>query len=270
MKTVLDGEGNLVGITAAVVVFDLLGYKNFMEANGIVEQLVASEDYIEKSINLASSENHKFFSPDGVIAAPPYVRAKAEEVNGWQKVESIYLMDSIVLYAKVTDDPFSVSMGLIKIMTATNQLFGTLMVNGFPSRNAIAFGSIHVKRSGQGVNVFGEAFLEAYTQMEAQNWIGGILAPSALAELNKIEVFRSSDFVDFTYPNYAVPTKEGAIKCRAQNWPISFKKRPECSNIEEALTLYCGMHNKQVDDRVKSKIIESSKFYRFCLEKIAP
>jgi hypothetical protein len=94
------------------------------------------------------------------------------------KVDYVVFSDSIVLSAK-GDSPES----LIAIAATCSQLLVNLLGEGIPLRGAIAFGDFIRDTVGQSAFVAGRAVIEAYQFEQQQDWIGVMLAPSAVAQV---------------------------------------------------------------------------------------
>ncbi len=90
-------------------------------------------------------------------------------------VKSVVFSDSIVL---TVDDPARDS--LLVLARATSRLICNLLHADIPIRGAIAHGQFSRSILGEGVFVAGPALIEAYQWEQKQNWIGVMVAPSAL------------------------------------------------------------------------------------------
>jgi hypothetical protein len=94
------------------------------------------------------------------------------------EVDFVVFSDSIVLTAK-GDSPQS----LIAVSGACSRLMAHLLNEGIPLRGAIAFGDFVRSRIAESVFVAGRAVIDAYQFEQAQNWVGVMIAPSALAQV---------------------------------------------------------------------------------------
>jgi|SRR5271168_3766126 hypothetical protein len=95
-----------------------------------------------------------------------------------RKVDFVVFSDSIVLTSE-GDSPES----LITIAEACSRLMADLLNKEIPLRGAIACGQYFRSRVANSVFVAGRAVIDAYQFEQAQNWIGIMLAPSALARV---------------------------------------------------------------------------------------
>jgi len=93
-------------------------------------------------------------------------------------VEYVVFSDSIVLTAE-GDGPDS----LLAVARTCSRLLGDLLNEGIPLRGAIAFGSLVRSAIAKSVFVAGRAVIEAYQFEQAQNWVGIMVAPSALSHV---------------------------------------------------------------------------------------
>ena len=95
-----------------------------------------------------------------------------------READFVVFSDSIVLTAK-GDSPES----LIAVAGACSRLLSHLLDEGIPLRGAIAFGDFFRSRVAESVFVAGRAVIDAYQFEQAQNWVGVMIAPSALARV---------------------------------------------------------------------------------------
>lgn len=83
-----------------------------------------------------------------------------------------------------------------------------LILDEIPVRGAIACGDFYADRNNH--LYFGEALIEAYDYGEAQDWIGFILCPSAVAQLDEVRL-PAGERLNYAYSE------------------VPFRKRPACS-----------------------------------------
>jgi hypothetical protein len=95
-----------------------------------------------------------------------------------RRVDYVVFSDSIVLSAK-GDSPDS----LLAVAGTCSRLLVDLLNEGIPLRGAIAFGGFVREAFGESVFVAGRAVIEAYQFEQQQDWIGVMLAPSAVAQV---------------------------------------------------------------------------------------
>lgn len=269
MQTYLDNEGQPIGKTGVVAVFDLLGFKNFVAANDLLEQVSTLEGIVEGAIHSAVSGAEQMLSSDAPFQAPEAYRKRIEKINERQTVGRVLLTDMIALWVETWDDPLAVRTAWTKIIIASNILFGGLLVSGFPACGAVSCGSYHVKFNKMGGTLLGEAFLDGHLEAGRQNWIGCIFSPRAAEETGNISEFVQTKFLDLSYPWFQVPMKKGTPTeaRRALDWSISYRKRPESRDILKALNLYCAMHNKIVDESALQKIKATAEYYLHLLNQ---
>src|SRR5665213_2333069 len=138
MQTFLDNEGQVIGKTGVVAVFDLLGFKNFVAANNLVAQVSTLEGIVEGAIREAVSGTEKMVSPNSPIQPPETYLERIRSINERQAIGHVLLTDMIAFWAEIWDDPLAVRMAWTKIIIASNFLFGNLLVSGFPACGAIS------------------------------------------------------------------------------------------------------------------------------------
>ena len=97
------------------------------------------------------------------------------------EVDYVVFSDSIVLTAK-GDGPES----LIAVAGACSRLLADLLNASIPLRGAIAFGDFFRSRISESVFVAGRAVIDAYRFEQAQDWIGVMVAPSALERVSDL------------------------------------------------------------------------------------
>ncbi|HVS89355.1 MAG TPA: hypothetical protein VHF01_14190 [Candidatus Acidoferrum sp.] len=95
-----------------------------------------------------------------------------------RNVDYVVFSDSIVLSAK-GDSPEP----LVAVAGTCSRLLVDMLNERIPLRGAIAFGGFVRKFFGESVFVAGPAVIEAYRFEQQQNWIGVMLAPSAVAQV---------------------------------------------------------------------------------------
>src|SRR5258708_17948472 len=95
-----------------------------------------------------------------------------------QEIDCVVFSDSIVLNAK-GEGPEP----LAAVAEACSRLLRALLGDGIALRGAIAFGDFVRQSFGESVFVAGRAVIDAYRFEKAQDWIGVMLAPSAVARV---------------------------------------------------------------------------------------
>jgi len=106
-----------------------------------------------------------------------YLECVRDTMQG-QAIDYVVFSDSIVLNAKV-DNPEP----LVAVAGACSRLLGALLNEGIALRGAIAFGGFVRESFGESVFVAGRAVIDAYRYEKLQNWIGVMIAPSAVARV---------------------------------------------------------------------------------------
>jgi hypothetical protein len=97
-------------------------------------------------------------------------------------VKSVVFSDSIVL---TTNDPRPES--LFAIAGACSRLLCDLLETDIALRGAIAYGEFNRSSVGESVFVAGRALIDAYEWERKQDWIGIMIAPSALKTVPNLE-----------------------------------------------------------------------------------
>jgi hypothetical protein len=86
---------------------------------------------------------------------------------------------------------------LLLMCSACSRLMNQLIGNNVPVRGAIAFGDFIRSAVGDGsVFVAGRAIIEAYTYEQLQDWVGVMLAPSALKQVPDLAELCRLNFQD--------------------------------------------------------------------------
>ena len=105
-----------------------------------------------------------------------------QRAKGATAVNYVVFSDSIV-FTVAGDGADS----LIEIAGACSRLISELIMEGIPIRGAIAHGAFVRSAVGESVFVAGRAVIDAYQFEQAQDWIGVMIAPSALARVPDLE-----------------------------------------------------------------------------------
>src|ERR1041384_2915036 len=93
-------------------------------------------------------------------------------------VDYIVFSDSIVITAiGETEQAF------ISVARSCSQLMHALLNQGIPIRGAIAYGAFFRSAVAKSAFVAGRAVIDAYTFEQAQDWVGVMIAPSALRRI---------------------------------------------------------------------------------------
>jgi hypothetical protein len=100
---------------------------------------------------------------------------RLEEATVESQVGYVVFSDSIVLTTK-RNDPES----FIAIAGTCSRLLGDLLSEGIALRGAIVFGDFVRKAVGDSLFVAGRAVIDAYQFEKAQDWVGIMVAPTAL------------------------------------------------------------------------------------------
>lgn len=160
---------------------------------------------------------------------------------GWTKRKesnlSLFVSDSVFLvYPPDEDDP-SGALAVARLAHKVARLIGGALDNDIPLRGAIAYGECFMQTRERPV-FLGKPLAEAYQWSESQEWIGAMLAPSAVGALceGDRDIFRACPNPDLC--EYEVPLKENAVRpplCVAVDWRRSGFwgwKAPELSGNE--------------------------------------
>ena len=105
-----------------------------------------------------------------------------QNATGHTEVNFVVFSDSIVLSAK-GDSPDS----FIAVAGACSRLLNDLLRVGIALRGAISYGSFIREAFGESVFVAGRAVIDAYQFEQAQDWVGIMVSPSALARVKDLE-----------------------------------------------------------------------------------
>jgi len=138
-----------------VALLDVLGFSSFVSSDGAFDRLQQYQQYLHDALG---------------------------KKNGASVVESVVFSDSIVLTTK--DDSEDSFRALI---LRCSRVFGLMLQHEIPLRGAIAHGSYLRSSTGTtGVFVAGKAIIDAYKFETAQDWVGIMLAPSAIAQVRDL------------------------------------------------------------------------------------
>ncbi len=108
-------------------------------------------------------------------------RHSIERATSSSDVKSVVFSDSIVLTAEdVRPESF------LTIAHACSTLMSDLLAADIALRGAIAFGRFTRSNVGEGVFVAGPALIDAYNWENKQDWVGIMIAPSALEAVSDL------------------------------------------------------------------------------------
>ncbi len=123
-----------------------------------------------------------------------------------KKIEIIWFSDTFLLYS--SDDT---GCSFFDIECATRIIIDQYISHGIPVRGAMSCGDFCADRKTN--TFFGPAFIEAYHYGENQNWIGFVLTPSTVSQLDAIHYHLSR--VNYSY------------------WDIPYKKAVYCASAHK-------------------------------------
>ncbi|MBC8555996.1 hypothetical protein [Desulfobacula sp.] len=187
--------------------FDLLGMK----------QLYKSGDPI--SIFLALSKS---------------IEELQKRATAWEDVGYAWFSDTIIIYTK--DDS---ACSFTVIDNITRWYFYFLISGGVPVRGAVACDKFYSDKKNS--LFFGEALIEAYEYGEAQDWIGFLLCPSAVKQLEELDLHAEKRlnyvYTDIPYKIEHDKFLDHLPACLVGNWvsenPIIEKLKDMKSRIEK-------------------------------------
>lgn len=176
------------GNTKAVVLLaDVLGMKQLMTTHSL-------ESLAENVMNVL-----------GASAAPPtrleFTGATLEDFKKLGFVErqgplSAFVSDGFLMVFPTAEDLFDLEFA----MRRTIEIFATLLnicsANNIWLRGAITYGDCYLKNHGNGFVMLGHPIAEAFEWEKKQDWIGGILAPSAMGLLEHMSKMAKKSWSD--------------------------------------------------------------------------
>jgi hypothetical protein len=145
-----------------------------------------------------------------------YLECVRDTMRG-RGIDYVVFSDSIVLNVK-GDDP----QPLAAVAGACSQLLGALLNENIALRGAIAFGGF-VREAFEGsIFVAGRAVIDAYRFEKHQDWIGVMLAPSAVAQVRDLtdRCRLSGDGVPMTFKDIEARYPWPAFIQRCYNIPF--------------------------------------------------
>jgi hypothetical protein len=147
-----------------------------------------------------------------------------ERTSNKGSVDFVVFSDSIILTAEGDD-----AETFLGIAQSCSTLFFDLLKEGVPLRGAIAHGSFVRKAVKRSVFVAGRAVVEAYRFEQAQNWVGIMVAPSALEQNpNLVEKCRLSGFTgDGNYQDLQSRIAWPAFIQRCEHMPFHSESGPD-------------------------------------------
>lgn len=135
---------------------DLLGFKKLVDSKGIQQILPLYEKVLKDLQNTA----------------------EPKRIHG---ISHAWFSDTFIIYSSHGDDK-----AFSQIEQAGRLFFQKLILKKIPVRGAIAYGDFFSQPER---NIFiGPALIDAYTYGEGLNWIGFVLSPSAIKQMNVIEL----------------------------------------------------------------------------------
>ncbi|MDP2744524.1 MAG: hypothetical protein Q8P00_05605, partial [Dehalococcoidia bacterium] len=114
-----------------------------------------------------------------------------EEFGLEPHVEKIWFSDTFVLYS--SDDS---NDSFISVEAMSRAFVYSLVCRGIPLRGAMSYGNFYANR--QNSVFFGPAFIEAYNYGEHQDWVGFVLTPSAIKQM-EIMGFPAHERLNYAY-----------------------------------------------------------------------
>lgn len=111
-----------------------------------------------------------------------YLSCLHRAIGGTTPVDYVVFSDSIVLTVEGEDDN-----SLITMAAACSRLMGELLTESISIRGAISHGHFVRSAVGQSVFVAGRAVIDAYRFEQQQDWIGVMIAPSALERVTDLD-----------------------------------------------------------------------------------
>lgn len=106
-----------------------------------------------------------------------------ETASHESNVNYVVFSDSIVLTAKGAGDA-----SFLEVARGCSNLFAALLAQGIALRGAITFGEIFRSSVGESVFVAGRAVIDAYQYERQQDWVGVMVAPSAVRHFPDVQV----------------------------------------------------------------------------------
>jgi len=169
-----------------VAVCDILGFKeiNYLYSPDKVYQQY--NKYIEEPINLCFQEKA------GVKTTSQLIK------GGTSHLGIAWFSDTILLYTKEdTKD------ALYELITKVTWLvFLTTLENKMPLRVGVSYGDVYFNEA-DGIYI-GVPLIEAYEIQSWQNWIGGVILPSAIKRICESDLIE----INFYIESYKIPIKQ--------------------------------------------------------------
>lgn len=241
--------------------FDLMGYKNFIEANDTAETERRVE-HILRDVESALGQGEYKQGAQGVLHA---------DLSA-SRLQCLTISDTIIFWT--LDDSQESLMEILKVCFDFNFL---LNVHNFPVRGALVFEEVDMitgsQRSNAGGtysvnNIYGKGLVNAHIKAECQYWAGTVIDETAvqkMAEANNIEdllaPFAMKTMVP--YKNKPAEQEEYAFKlCKGELNEIAFSNWKR--NIEDVF----AADNKGMDDPgIIAKLANTIKFLELHKEK---
>lgn len=136
--------------------FDLLGFSN----------LVANEDISKVTLLYQKALDHLDISQNEKKSKGIYIS---------------WFSDTFIIYSRGNKDK-----DFANIESVSRRFFQYLVLNKIPVKGAMTYGKLY---SQQERNIFiGPALIDAYHYGEGQDWLGFILTPSAIEQMNEVNL----------------------------------------------------------------------------------
>ena len=238
-----------------VAFFDILGFKEFILKNDLIEAKRRMK-HILRDTGLALGKGNTSKQNSGIILT---------DISN-SNINCLHISDSIIFWTHDSSlDSFK------ELLEVTDRFNWQENLHFFPVRGAIVFGEIvnfpYFHRNNKGAtytvnSIFGKAIVNAYNKTESQNWAGCVIDNSVIVELEKetdIETFLSQYAIKYKVP-YKKPIdnhdKEYVLcLCKGSLDEESFVNFK--NNIENNFS----SDNKSItDEGVKLKINNTIKF----------
>jgi hypothetical protein len=130
-------------------------------------------------------------------------------------IEKAWFSDTFLLYS-----PDDTALSFTAIESMTRWFVHSLVSHGIPVRGAISCADLYADKDNN--LFFGEALIEAHHYGENQNWIGFILTPSCIRQMDIINL-PADQRLDYVYWN--IPYKQ---RCRRRRDKALVEKLPAC------------------------------------------
>jgi hypothetical protein len=253
----------MIGIieNGLICVFDILGYKNFIKNNTVIECAQSIENIIEKLPKYVHDRLLEVFDPKEKEEIPLSDSAKML-ISGLleERLHFVNVSDTIILAFDFTNS----SEMILDLFTMVSLLYinifqETSFEKGFPMRGCVDIGSFYLNN-----NIFaGDTIINCFIESERLDFSGVILTNNSVKILEKQNTSMTNNFLKKYVTKYIVPLNNNSEENKYLiKWTVEISNS-KINDIKQTIIESFHAHNKEVNSSVMKKINNTEKIIRF-------